>query len=185
MIISIRGTNGSGKSTLVRWIMDDFAKNGGGVTMMKYPPEKHKRKPMGYLCRNADQTKALFVVGHYEIDNGGIDTVPSLDYAYDLALNHHMIGFDVIMEGKNFTESTAWLIKQHENELDVRVVLIDTPVKECIKSVRKRGHKIQEKTIRALHARSRVQFKVFQKAGILSFKGSRAQCLSKVRSWLK
>jgi uridine kinase len=187
MIISVRGTNGAGKSTLVREVMKGFTHDGGKVYAMQYPPEENKHRPMGYICRNADQTKALFIIGHYENAkaNGGVDTLPNMKYAHDLALNHHSMGFDVLMEGKNFTESPAWILKQHEDKLDVRVVLIDTPVKLCIKSVIARGHKIQEKTIRGLHAKSRVQFRLFERAGVPAYKGTRRQCLEKVQSWLK
>jgi len=185
MIISIRGANGAGKSTLVRWIMEDFTKNGGTITTMKYPPEKKKIKPCGYICRTADQTKALFVVGHYEIANGGLDTIPSLAYAYELALNHHTMGFDVIMEGKNFTETPTWITDLHMQKLDVRVAMIDIPVKECVESVRARGHKIKEETIKSLHAKSLRQFEIFKHAGVRIFKGDREQCLEEVRKWLK
>jgi dephospho-CoA kinase len=179
MIISIRGTNGAGKSTLVREIMSRYEK-----TLIQYPA-KDKRKPMGYVCSNFEKTKGFFVAGHYEIANGGIDTLPSLECAYDLALKHHQLGLDVILEGKNFTEPPTWILKQHEDKVDIRVVLIDIPLSQCIKAVRARGHKIKEDTIAALHAKSRKQFEVFKKAGVHVFKGNRKQCLEKVASWLR
>ena len=187
MIISIRGTNGAGKSTLVRQIMDHFVLTGGTVTAISYPAEENKRKPMGYICSRVigGGDQGLFVVGHYEIPNGGIDTVPSLAYAYELALGHHELGMDVIMEGKNFTEPLTWILEQHQNKLDIRVVLIDIPVEQCIEAVRARGHKIREETIVTLHAKSHVQFNVFQEAGVRAFKGTRQQCLKEVQSWLK
>jgi hypothetical protein len=186
MIISLRGTNGSGKSTIVREIMKSYET----IVKVKYPPDWSKRVPTGYICINKDSVRRLFVVGHYEavkdkIVNGGVDTTPGLAYAYDLALKHHEFGCDVIMEGKNFTESPKWILNLHECKFDIRVALIDIPLEECIKSVRGRGHKIKEETITALHTRSKAQFKIFEKAGVHAIKGSRRQCLEKVQSWLE
>jgi thymidylate kinase len=180
MIISIRGTNGAGKSTLVRSIMDCF----GTRIAMRYPPDEKKRVPMGYILRSKDDTRSLLVTGHYETVNGGIDTMPSLVYAYDLALKHHELACDVIMEGKNFTESPAWILSLHKRKFDIRVVLLDVPVEQAIQSVRARGHKIQERTIRDLHNRSRLQFTKFENHGVKSFKGNRRQCLEEVKRWL-
>lgn len=185
MIISLRGSNGSGKSTLVRDVMRSWLDSGGTIVKVMYPPDQNKRVPLGYICISADETRRLFIVGHYGIPNGGVDTVPSLAYAYDLAVRHHELGSDVLMEGKNFTEPTKWLIKLHERGLDVRVVLLDIPIEECIASVRKRGHKIQEKTIRSLHAKSRNQFEVFSSAGLRTHRGDRRSCLERVQAWLK
>ena len=183
MIVSIRGTNGAGKSTLVRTIMDSLIQTGCTITTIKYPADKNKRRPMGYICESG--AAPIFVVGHYETKNGGLDTSPSLAYAYELAVSHLALGFNVIMEGKNFTESPAWILEQHNLGVDIRVVLIDIPVKQCIKAVRARGHKIKKETIIALHAKSREQYKIFVKAGVRAFKGTRQQCLKEVQSWLK
>jgi hypothetical protein len=164
---------------LVREVMSRYE-----ATLIKYP-SKNKRKPMGYICSNFDKTHGFFVPGHYEIANGGIDTLPDMACAYDLAIKHHKLGLDVLMEGKNFTEPPTWILKQHKAGKDIRVVMIDLPLAQCIKSVRDRGHKIQEKTIASLHAKSRKQFEIFKEAGVHVFKGSRKQCLEKVASWLR
>jgi ABC-type sugar transport system ATPase subunit len=187
MIVSIRGTNGAGKSTLVRSIMKRIISDGGKVTAIKYPADENKKRPLGYICSPAGKTKGIFVVGHYEpmTANGGIDTTPSLKYAYKLALEHHELGLNVIMEGKNFTESPKWILDQHGAEFDIRVALIDLPVAQCIKAVRKRGHKIKEETIKTLHAKSREQYKIFEKAGVTVFKGTRDECFEKVKAWLR
>lgn len=185
MIVSIRGTNGAGKSTLVRKVMDDCVRDGGIVATIRYPAKENKRKPMGYVCFNPER-KAIpfFIIGHYEIPNGGIDTMPSLKYAYELALGHHELGMHILMEGKNFTEPLTWFLEQHQRKMDIRVVLIDIPLSECVAAVRERGHTIKEETITTLHAKSRMQFDAFKEAGIRAFKGSRQQCLDEVQSWL-
>jgi hypothetical protein len=182
VIISLRGTNGAGKSSLVHKVMHAF---GGTVITIQYPPEQRKRVPMGYILRSEDETRSLFVMGHYEKTNGGVDTMPSLVYAYDLALKHYELGCDVIMEGKNFTETPAWILGLHKRKIDIRVALIDVPVEQAIQSVRERGHRIQEKTIRDLHARSRVQYALFEEWGVTTFKGNRRQCYEEVKTWLK
>jgi energy-coupling factor transporter ATP-binding protein EcfA2 len=183
MIIKLLGTNGAGKSTLVRTIMRDYQVAGDVITV-QYPSEEgRKLRPQGYICRA--NFRRLFVLGHYEIANGGVDTLPSLDYAYKLALTHHELGSDVMMEGKNFNDSAARTLILIKNKLDVRVVLLDLGVDLCIQSVRERGHNISEDTIRKLHKKSRDQYSIFQNAGATTFKGGRSQCLAEVRKWLR
>ncbi len=175
MIISLRGTNGAGKSTIVRTLMKDY-------------PERHeirmigRRKPIGYRLSHPG-LKDVFVPGHYEIANGGIDTLRDLEEAYDMIEEYDKIGCHVIYEGKNTSDGTA-RIRRFTKE-QVIVVVITHPVEACIASVRARGHSIREETIH------RVSRKVLNDAGELAHEGfsvfrlNRQDALEKCRTELR
>lgn len=177
MIISLRGTNGSGKSTLVRATMQNYT-----VTSIRYPDPK-KRKPMGCVCQ-LDKRRALFVPGHYEIANGGVDTLPSLQYAYELIYQHARLGMHVLYEGKNLSDGAVRLLELKSRRLDVRVVLLETPLEECIKSVRERGHKIAMKTIRHLYDKSSRDVDLMERKGVKVERLGRMEAFYKVNEWL-
>jgi hypothetical protein len=177
MIVFIRGTNGAGKSTIVRRVKEMFDE----VTQIEYP-HPHKKRPMGYVCLKGP--RQLFIPGHYEIGNGGIDTLPSLDYAYEMITKHHEIGLDVLAEGKNLSDGVARLLKLHHGGADVRVVFLKVPLATCIASVRKRGHKIKENTIRMLHERSGRDLERLKKAGVTVTADSRRIAEERIAKWL-
>jgi guanylate kinase len=140
MIITLRGTNGCGKSTIVDQIRRMYSH-----VQVAYPPETNKRRPMGYICNIEPSRKRLFIPGHYCIANGGMDTINSLNYAYELILKHHMLGASVLFEGK--VDGIARILKMHAVGIDVRVIFIKLPLADCIKAVRRRGHEMSEETI--------------------------------------
>lgn len=178
MIISLRGTNGAGKSTIIRNLMDLYDTR---ITVAY--PEQNKRRPMGYICIK-DNQRRLFVPGHYEIANGGIDTLPSLDYAYELVLKHHEYAADVIYEGMNLSDGTKGILKMHAAKLDVRVIFIDHPIDACIQSVRDRGHGIAEKTIISIHKKLDKQYVQLRAAKVVCFKLSRLKAFTTAMDWL-
>jgi hypothetical protein len=209
MIVNIRGTNGSGKSTIVRKVMDLYPTR----IAIAYP-EVNKRKPMGYICSwscsypdcsctvsfpkgykpseetecprsKGDTTRRLFVPGHYEIQNGGIDTLPSLNYAYELVLKHHELGADVLYEGKNFNDSLERIKIMHQARLDVRVVFIDHPITKCIQAVHDRGHNIKQDTIIALDDKSKKEFVKLRTIGVKCRLLSRQGSFQTIRDWLQ
>lgn len=91
MIINIRGTSGSGKTTLVRRIMEQF--NG---RLRIYT--KDRKRPVGYLLTRPGK-RSLFLVGHYETDCGGCDTITSVDRVYEIVDQAKAAGHDVLYEG--------------------------------------------------------------------------------------
>lgn len=178
MIINLRGTNGSGKSTIVRSVMSLF---GDRVRFaVQYDPPK--KRPIGYEfpsgCRH------LFVVGHYEIANGGVDTLPSLDAAYDLVRRYDDRGYDVLYEGKNMSDGTRRVSQLIGDGRDVRVVLIEHSLGECVAAVRQRGHSISEKTIERLYHKSRREILMLERAGVKTWTLPRDETLGQVREWL-
>jgi predicted ABC-type ATPase len=179
MIITLRGTNGAGKSTIVRRVMEKY----DTITKVAYPDGYgRKMRPMGYIC--SKDLKRLFVPGHYEIPNGGIDTLPSLDMAYDMVLKHHELGSDVLYEGKNFQDSPRRIIEMAKAGLDIRVILVDLPVEACIAAVRHRGHNIKEATIRSLHRKSYADLKTITAANVQGIILSRQDAFTWICNWL-
>lgn len=174
MIISLRGTSGSGKSHLVRRIMGLYPKHIDKFT-------EGRRKPLYTIHGRNRDGKCLVTPGHYLIGNGGVDTLPDLDAAYYIAEWGDTAGHDVLMEGKNMSDGARHVNALVERGHDVRVVVLNTPVHECVASVRARGHKIAEKSIE----------KTFNKVmrDITSFHcetsiGDRDACFDMIKRWL-
>jgi nicotinamide riboside kinase len=179
MIISIRGSNGSGKSSVVRKIMQLHTT----CIKMSYPPDMHRHRPLGYICQT--DWRRLVVLGHYEIANGGLDTIHDLNYAYKLALEHHGLGCNVIMEGMNASDGTLRTLKLHQTEIDIRVVLLNTSLKECITNVRARGHSIQEKDIQGRYNKCLKNVETFEKEGICVLRASATEAVKEIMRWLR
>jgi len=179
MIINLRGTNGAGKSTIVRKIIDSHET----VTQIEYPPEfGRKLRPMGYLC--AVDNRRLFVPGHYEIANGGVDTIQDLDYTYKLILEHHGWGANVLYEGMNFTDNIKRIVILNDY-VDIRVVFISLPLAECIESVRARGHKIKESSIAAIFNKNQKEIKILEEKRVPYILASREAALDTIKQWLE
>jgi hypothetical protein len=104
-------------------------------------------KPLYTIHGRNPDGRCLVTPGHYQIANGGIDTLGSLDEAYRIARWAARQDHDVLMEGKNMSDGATLVNQLVAEKFDVQVIVIGTPVADCIKSVRERGHKIAEKSI--------------------------------------
>jgi len=179
VIIKLFGTNGAGKSTIVRAIMRAYDR--------KIPLyQKDRQKPFGYeLGAEGRQDYELFVPGHYEIANGGVDTLRDLDDAYSLIVKHAREGLNVLYEGKNMSDGTKRIVRLRlEQRLDARAILVSYPLADCIRAVRQRGHSIREKTIESLYERSFRDAKVLEDCGVPVEILPRKAAHAKVREWL-
>jgi len=182
VIISLRGTSGSGKSHVVHQILRSYE----SVITIEYPNEEgRKSRPRGYVCRRPGQKAPLFVPGHYEIANGGLDTLPSLDYAYDLILKHHELGMSVLYEGKNMSDGWGRVVEMKRSGLSVKVILLSTPLRECVASVRARGHQIAETSIRKVYEKCKRDAQKMAAHGLACHQMTREQTLRQVRQWLR
>ncbi len=182
MIISLRGTNGCGKSTLVRGIMKLFP-----VKIPIVDTTGHRRNPLGYLLRSKDVDGfvELFIPGHYEIKNGGVDTLKSLDEAYSMIETYAKSGSHVLYEGKNMSDGPRRLIDLRLRlKLDCRTILVSYPLEDCIRAVRERGHSIREQTIERLYRKSHEDIAVLEKSTIKTETLPRDAAYNKVREWL-
>jgi ABC-type dipeptide/oligopeptide/nickel transport system ATPase component len=180
MIISLRGTSGSGKSTLVRKITALY--EDGGT-----PFFVDGRKKAYYTTHNrgGGRGTALVVPGHYDIANGGIDTLKSLDEAYEIASRADNDGHDVLMEGKNMSDGPPHALTLCRDGRDVRVVHILEPVWKCYHAVRKRGHHIQMETIVRTHEKCLRDVQTFRTLGLEHVRQEgREKCLEIVKWWL-
>jgi hypothetical protein len=181
MIVNIRATSGAGKSHIVRTIMKDY----DSIIKVAYPADANKRKPLGYLCARDSMTRHLFIPGHYEIANGGIDTIgEKFPYIYDLIHGHHGLGSDVLYEGKYFTDKLDAILAWHKAGLDIRVVFINHPIKDCLASVEKRGHNIQQQTISKLYHKSLREAECLAKTDIKHVVATRNDAVLHIREWL-
>lgn len=130
MIINIRGTHGSGKSTIVRRVMAAYCDC--------KPQHIHgRRRPVGYVCSNGD--RAVWVIGHYETECGGCDTLKSVEIAYEYIRTAAASGYHVIFEGLLVGHDVRRCVElRTEYGHDVMVLLLTTPIEECIAVARAR-----------------------------------------------
>jgi hypothetical protein len=126
----------------------------------------------------------LAVLGHYEIKNGGVDTLAHLSDAYMLAGDLYL-RYNVLMEGKNMSDGVNHAMKLIAQGFSVRVIHINTDVIECINSVRQRGHKIAERSIIRTHRKVMRDIKTFKEYGVNVFEGNRDECYSHVKELLQ
>ena len=149
MIINIRGTSGSGKSTLVRSIRALYK---GPTISFK---EEGRKQPIGYMHHRSATALSwaaddplpgppLGLVGHYETDCGGCDTIPKMERIFELALRAHEKGMDVLFEGLLISADvnrTVDLMKSVGAPDTLHVIALDVPIEECLDSVnaRRRG----------------------------------------------
>jgi ABC-type dipeptide/oligopeptide/nickel transport system ATPase component len=179
VIISVRGASGSGKSHLAREIMALY-KTGRAVSV----PDR--RQPLFYIFERADGGRPLGVIGHYEIANGGVDTLTNLDQAYAIARGIERDGeVDVLMEGKCMSDGAPHVLSMMQEGRDVRVAHIVIPIEQCVASVRERGHQIKESSIAKTHGRVERSIAAMRRAGVPHVaSGDRIYCLRIVREWL-
>jgi predicted ABC-type ATPase len=178
MIISLRGTSGSGKSSLVRRVTRHY--EGGGVPHFV---DGRRRAYYTTWSREPRSGTSLAILGHYDIANGGVDTLGTLDEAYDLARHLHGPTRDVIMEGKCMSDGVTHVSRLRHSGQEINVVHINTPVDQCIESVRKRGHNIAEDSIRRTNEKILRDMETIR-GFCHTFTGDREQCYRKVTEWL-
>jgi hypothetical protein len=130
MIIHIKGCSGSGKSTVVNKVMSQYDER-----VPEYIPGR--KQPIGYVLRKAG-LKDLFVVGHYETDCGGCDTIKFADETFDIVRQRHAQGFNVLFEGLLLTADAKRTISLHEEGLPLFVVNMNTDLETCLASINER-----------------------------------------------
>jgi ABC-type dipeptide/oligopeptide/nickel transport system ATPase component len=177
MIITLRGASGSGKSTLVRAVMECYPRS-----RLRY---KEGRKKPYYAILGRPETTNLVIPGHYDIANGGVDTLKTLDEAYDIARwADSTMKYHVLMEGKCMSDGTAHVARLQHEKRDIRVVHINTSYDECFSSVRARGHQIAGPSILKTFRKIETNMETFRCMNIQIFSGNRDECLQQVRAWL-
>jgi thymidylate kinase len=130
VIINIRGPSGSGKSTVVRKIMDRYP----GMLRHFIPGRK---QPIGYLLTHPTRKKRLAVIGHYETDCGGCDTINKVEDTFHYVRLAASKGYDVLFEGLLMGYEWKRTIRLPE-VAPLIVIAMDLSVEECVESVRER-----------------------------------------------
>ena len=138
-IINIRGTSGSGKSHLVRQIMARYHQR---IRIM----EDGRKQPIRYLLTRETEGRPLAIIGHYEADCGGCDTISKMEKIFDLVRRAHTEGADVIFEGLLISADENRVAALHEEEYPLVVMAIDLPIEECLTSVNGRRRAKAERT---------------------------------------
>jgi hypothetical protein len=107
---------------------------------LKEPVHVPRRKqPLYYnFYRNPNGTP-LRVLGHYESPTGGGDTISDgQDYIAELALHAHLEGYDCLYEGLVISSDYSRIAGFHADGLPVGVIVLTTPLDECLASVQAR-----------------------------------------------
>jgi hypothetical protein len=140
IVINVRGTSGSGKSHLVREVMKRYG------SPMKYFRDGRKQ-PIGYRLKPREGFgRDLAVIGHYETDCGGCDTVPKIDEIFELVRKAHADGMDVLFEGLLISAEVNRTAKLHADGIPLVVIALDVPLEECLASVESRRAAKSERT---------------------------------------
>lgn len=133
MIVNVRGTSGSGKSTLIRAVMAQYAN--------KTPIMVEGRKqPIGYLL-SAKRLPDLTVLGHYETECGGCDTIScdnATDATFAMVREWHARGRNVLFEGLLISAEANRTIALHRDGLPLLVVSLTTPLEDCLAGIQER-----------------------------------------------
>ncbi len=131
MLINIRGTSGSGKSTLVRRIRDCYP---AATRVM----EDGRKQPISYVHQTRGihpLIRPLGIVGHYEAECGGCDTIASMDKIFGLVKQGDDLEFDVLFEGLLISADLKRTQELHDQGRRLLVVGLTTTIEECLSSV--------------------------------------------------
>ena len=186
MIINVRGTSGSGKSTLIKAVMDLYK---GQKLRLK---REGRKQPTGYVLQREDGGRSLFVPGHYEVACGGCDTLSGYEESYDMIRKADDEGMDVLYEGLLISGEAQRPIDLLTEGRDIRVVVLTTPIEECIASINARRQEkrgpdappVKEKNTRAKARAVELAVKRMTEAGIQCIPADRAAAQDLVRSLL-
>lgn len=121
MIIQIRGTSGSGKT----WAMKETMRLLG-----EWEPvyRAGRKRPLYYRLRSRP---SVVVLGHYETDCGGCDTIGSARAVYELIGSLPGGVEHVLSEGLLLSEDVKWSLRMP----DLRVLFLITPPGRCLAQV--------------------------------------------------
>lgn len=144
MIVNLRGTSGSGKSTITRALMKSYASKTRVFV-------KGRDRPLGYILNHPGR-RPLAVIGHYETDCGGCDTIKTIDEVYDIVRQCYQNGMDVFFEGLLLAAEYRRSEALHQDGLPLRVVALDTPLDVCVASVNQRREESYQRRLERTNA---------------------------------
>ena len=173
VIVNLRGPGGSGKTTSVRKFMKLFASMEPIIdTEPRYGKTGRLLKPriLGY------QNHGTFrVVGSYETDCGGCDTISDQATIRRLIEEWADAGYDVVFEGLLISSIWGtWLDFGHKMEDKGHTYVwafMNTPLDQCVKNIYKRngGKPIKESLVKAKWDINQEHIRRTSEDGFLSF----------------
>lgn len=130
VVINIRGTSGSGKTYCVRYVMSKL-----GVEAVLCKTNNGRRKITGYRLHTG-----VYVVGSYENECGGCDTIKTSDATCQRVRRYADRGRVVIFEGLVGTSTVYGRWLEFSRELNGTFVwaYLTTPLEMCLERVRLR-----------------------------------------------
>ncbi len=134
MLINLRGTSGSGKSTIVRRVRDHYP-------LIRPVRVDGRKQPIGYVQTYktvASDVRPLGIVGHYETECGGCDTVPTMDKIFELVKQGDHNGINVLFEGLLISADLKRTQELHNEGRELLVIGLTTPLDVCLDSVNQR-----------------------------------------------
>lgn len=130
MLVNLRGNSGSGKSTIVRAIMKKAIVEG--------LDRDSKMRPRNYRVVLKGFKKHLFVIGRYETQCGGVDTISSTAELFARVDKYAKQGH-VLFEGlliSSYWGSFGEWAKKYKGR--IVFAYLDTPLEECLARVTQR-----------------------------------------------
>jgi len=132
-VINIRSTSGGGKTTTVRGIMKK-----GKVTPIRVPTNKN---PEAYRVDIKNVSSPVYVLGSYENQCGGMDTVQTQDEICNLIRKYAAKGH-VLVEGllmsHTFGRYASLDRELHAKGIHFIWAILDTPLELCLQRVTER-----------------------------------------------
>ena len=148
LLINIRGTNGSGKSHIVFRLME------------MYGSEPIKNKDGRVWAYKLNSSPSIYILGRYETDCGGCDSIPTMDILISMAKELGKHGGDVICEGLLMSGlvskpiALAAALKSHKTIF----ACLDTPLDICIeRTVARRKKRGTTKEFNPAHLKVKYQ----------------------------
>lgn len=127
-IIQLLGTSGSGKSTLARRVAAAYGRS---------KPIGPQNRPEAYEIVPPNKGRpSLYLLGSYENECGGVDTIDSVDKLLNLIWEYHLLGH-VLFEGLLISTYLGKLAKGLE-DMPLHRFFLMTDIEECVRRVKAR-----------------------------------------------
>ena len=185
MIINIRGTSGSGKTHLVREVM---YRAGGYLPVRRARPNGR-----GLVAGYTFPGRNLTIIGNYEATCGGCDKFSwrgAADWVQEFVSEEAGKGRSVIFEGLLVGSWALERWRALKRSAELRVVLLSTPLEECLAGVRRRreargdARPLDPGSTTRKHAALLRGAARHAEAGLSVHSLSRGEALASVTTWL-
>ncbi len=174
MIIQLLGSNGAGKSTLVRRVMMDYSVHPVNV--------EGRQKPLYYICNHKVSGRGLMIVGHYEIDCGGGDTIKFWSTIIEIMQKFARANHDILLEGPTGRE---YVIRDVSSAV-IHPVWLQPALVDCVRGVQARGAHIDAERITRSANRCRRIVEEYAEQGVQTIKfEDRTEALYAVQTILR